>query len=65
MTPEQIEIRELKKRLQRVEMERDILKGYRALDVRLPEQFSLVERNSGARFLLPLYATCLSSSQQL
>ncbi len=26
MTPEQIEIRELKKRLQRVEMERDILK---------------------------------------
>ena len=27
MTPEQIEIRELKKRLQRVEMERDILKN--------------------------------------
>ncbi|MCF8580762.1 IS3 family transposase [Enterobacter ludwigii] len=45
MTPEQIEIRELKKRLQRVEIERDILKkGYRALDVRLPEQFSLVEK---------------------
>lgn len=26
MTPEQIEIRELKKRIQRIEMERDILK---------------------------------------
>jgi len=31
MTPEQIEIRELKKRLQRVEMERDILKKATAL----------------------------------
>ncbi len=31
MTPEQIEIRELKQRLQRVEMERDILKKTTAL----------------------------------
>jgi transposase len=31
MTPDQIEIRELKKRLQRVEMERDILKKATAL----------------------------------
>lgn len=31
MTPEQIEIRELKKRIQRVEMERDILKKATAL----------------------------------
>lgn len=31
MTPEQIDIRELKKRLQRVEMERDILKKATAL----------------------------------
>ncbi|WP_114987154.1 IS3 family transposase [Pragia fontium] len=45
MTPEQLRIRELEKRLQRIEMENDIFKkGYRALDVRLPEQFSLVER---------------------
>ncbi|WP_275267128.1 IS3 family transposase, partial [Pantoea ananatis] len=45
MTPEQLRIRELEKRLQRVEMENDIFKkGYRALDVRLPEQFSLVEK---------------------
>ncbi|EKN4209777.1 IS3 family transposase, partial [Yersinia ruckeri] len=45
ITPEHIEIQALKKRLQRVEMENDILKkGYRALDVRLPEQFSLVEK---------------------
>ncbi|EPY5524852.1 IS3 family transposase [Klebsiella aerogenes] len=45
ITPEQIEIRELKKKLQRIEMENDIFKkGYRALDVRLPEQFSLIEK---------------------
>ncbi|CNL13066.1 transposase and inactivated derivatives [Yersinia intermedia] len=31
MTPEQIEIRELKKRIQRIEMERDILKKATAL----------------------------------
>jgi transposase len=31
MTPEQIEMRELKKRLQRVEIERDILKKATAL----------------------------------
>ncbi|MBS6060059.1 MAG: IS3 family transposase [Pantoea sp.] len=43
ITPEQIEIRELKKKLQRVEMENEIFKkGYRALDVRLPEQFSII-----------------------
>ncbi|HEJ7510045.1 TPA: IS3 family transposase [Klebsiella oxytoca] len=43
ITPEQIEIRELKKKLQRIEMENEIFKkGYRALDVRLPEQFSLI-----------------------
>ena len=45
MTPEQIEIRELKKRLQRVEMEKGYIKKcYRDLDVRLPKQFSLVEK---------------------
>lgn len=39
MTPEQIEIRELKKRLQHLEIIKGyIKKGYRALDVRLPEQ---------------------------
>ncbi|KAA1151069.1 IS3 family transposase, partial [Pseudoalteromonas fuliginea] len=45
MTPEQIEIRELKKQIQRIELEKDIFKkGYRSLDVRLPEQFSLIEK---------------------
>ena len=39
MTPEQLRIRELEKRLQRVEMEIDIL---HALDVRLPKQLSLI-----------------------
>ncbi|EFH3556183.1 IS3 family transposase [Escherichia coli] len=43
ITPEQIEIRELRKKLQRIEMENEIFKkGYRALDVRLPEQFSTI-----------------------
>ncbi|UUK77548.1 IS3-like element IS911 family transposase [Escherichia albertii] len=43
ITPEQIEIRELRKKLQRIEMENEIFKkGYRALDVRLPEQFSII-----------------------
>ncbi|EFG1054098.1 transposase, partial [Escherichia coli] len=42
ITPEQIEIRELRKKLQRIEMENEILKSYRAFDVRLPEQFSII-----------------------
>ncbi|MGL9773231.1 MAG: IS3 family transposase [Sodalis sp. (in: enterobacteria)] len=43
ITPEQIEIRELKKKVQRIKMEnKGIKKGYSALDVRLPEQFSLI-----------------------
>ncbi len=42
ITPEQIEIRELRKKLQRIEMENEILKDYRAPDVRLPEQFSII-----------------------
>ncbi|WP_442800720.1 IS3 family transposase [Shewanella sp. AS16] len=45
MTPEQIEIRELKKKIDRLEEHNAIpKKGYRSLDVRLPEQFSLVEK---------------------
>ncbi|EEC0964595.1 IS3 family transposase [Salmonella enterica subsp. enterica] len=43
MTPEQIEIRELRKKLQRIEMDNEIFKkGYRTPDVRLPEQFSII-----------------------
>ncbi|WP_157420055.1 IS3 family transposase [Oceanisphaera avium] len=45
MTPDQLRIRELEKRIREIEMEKDILKkGYRSLDVRLPEQFSLIEK---------------------
>ncbi|MEX1671003.1 IS3 family transposase [Zhongshania guokunii] len=45
MTPDQLRIRELEKRLRRVEEEKEIpKKGYRSLDVRLPEQFSLIEK---------------------
>ncbi|MBR9753442.1 MAG: IS3 family transposase [Gammaproteobacteria bacterium] len=45
LTPEQREIQELKRKLRRVEEEKAILKkGYRSLDVGLPEQFSIIER---------------------
>ena len=45
LTPEQREIRELKKQIKRIEEEKDILKkGYRALDVRRSEHFSIIER---------------------
>ncbi len=42
ITPEQIEIRELRKKLQRIEMENEILKKATHSDVRLPEQFSII-----------------------
>ncbi|WP_235588960.1 IS3 family transposase [Halomonas chromatireducens] len=45
LTPEQREIQELKRKLRRVEEEKEIFKkGYRSLDVGLPEQFSIIER---------------------
>ncbi|WP_146509773.1 IS3 family transposase [Shewanella algae] len=45
LTPEQQRIRELEKKLRRIEEENIILKkGYGSLDVRLTEQFSLVEK---------------------
>ncbi|WP_371417665.1 IS3 family transposase, partial [Salinivibrio sp. VYel6] len=45
ITKEQIEIRELKKKLARLEEHNDIFKkGYRSLDVRLSEQFSIIEK---------------------
>ncbi|EKO3601101.1 MULTISPECIES: IS3 family transposase [Vibrio] len=45
LTPEQIEIRELKKRIANLEEHNDILKkGYRSLDVGLTEQFSIIEK---------------------
>ncbi|WP_144226706.1 IS3 family transposase [Shewanella algae] len=45
LTPEQQRIRELEKKLRRIEEENTILKkGYGSLDVRLSEQFSLVEK---------------------
>ncbi|WP_445001466.1 IS3 family transposase [Halomonas mongoliensis] len=45
ITPEQREIQELKRKLRRVEEEKEIFKkGYCSLDVGLPEQFSIIER---------------------
>ena len=56
MTPEQIEIRELRKKLQRIEMENEILKGYCTLDVSLPEQFSIIGK---LRTRYPLVTLCV------
>ncbi len=53
ITPEQIEIRELKKKIQRIEIEKEILKEYCALDVRPPEQFTLI-RKLRARYLVAI-----------
>ncbi|WP_104036060.1 IS3 family transposase [Vibrio jasicida] len=45
LTPEQREIRDLKKKIKRIEEEKEILKkGYGSLDVRLPERFSIIEK---------------------
>ncbi|WP_194091422.1 IS3 family transposase, partial [Vibrio hibernica] len=45
MTPEQLKIRELEKKIERIELEKEIpKKGYRSIDVRLTEQFELIEK---------------------
>ncbi|REL31747.1 IS3 family transposase [Thalassotalea euphylliae] len=45
MTPEQCKIKELEKKIKRIELEKEILKkGYRSLDVGLDEQFKLIKR---------------------
>ncbi|MGP4846371.1 IS3 family transposase [Marinobacter sp. 1Y8] len=45
LTPEQREIQELRRKLRRMGEEKEIFKkGYRSLDVGLPEQFSIIER---------------------
>ncbi|MCW0323767.1 hypothetical protein NB714_004628 [Pantoea dispersa] len=61
MTPEQLRIRELEKRLQRVEMENDILKKATALLMSDSLNNSRQLRNSGRGFLLPLFAMCSGS----
>ncbi|MFQ3324238.1 MAG: putative transposase [Pseudomonadales bacterium] len=49
MTPDQLKIRELEKRIARIEMEKEILKkGYRSLDVGFTEQLKLVRRHQGS-----------------
>ena len=45
MTPEQLKIRELEKKIKRLEMEKEYFKkGYRSLDVGLHEQFVIVDK---------------------
>ncbi|WP_376765285.1 IS3 family transposase [Vibrio cholerae] len=60
MTPEQIEIRELKKRIERLELEKEVLKkGYRSVDVGLHEHFSLIEKlNKSHRARYPVAWLC-------
>ncbi|WP_111778364.1 IS3 family transposase [Shigella flexneri] len=56
ITPEQIEIRELRKKLQRIEMENEILKKATALLMSgLPEQYALIEQ---WRQQFPIEAMC-------
>ena len=43
MTPDQLRIRELEKRIRDIGSKRHPKKGYRSLDVGLPEHFSLIE----------------------
>ncbi|ENB4326700.1 IS3 family transposase [Vibrio vulnificus] len=54
MTPDQIKIRELEKRIQEIELEKEIFKkGYRSIDVGLPEQFSIIEKlNKSKKFTI-------------
>ena len=45
MTPEQLKIRELEKKIERIELEKEISKkGYGSVDVGLTEQFELIEK---------------------
>ncbi|WP_099137526.1 IS3 family transposase [Xenorhabdus budapestensis] len=67
ITPEHIEIRNLKKKLQRLEMENEVFKkGFSTLDVGLPEQFSLIEQfrvHYPVAFLCQLFGVYRSSYQ--
>ncbi|WP_390898045.1 IS3 family transposase [Yersinia frederiksenii] len=56
LTPEQIELREMKKKIQRLEMENlNSKKGHRSLDVGLVEQFAIVDK---LRALYSVKALC-------
>ncbi|WP_338894038.1 IS3 family transposase [Escherichia coli] len=55
ITPDQQRIRELEKQVRRLEEQNTIFKkGYRALDVRLPEQFSIAARLSDSHTVVSL-----------
>lgn len=57
LTSEQQRIRELEKQVRRLEEQNTILKkGYRALDVRLAERFTIVTRLSGSHTVVSLCA---------
>ena len=61
ITPEQIEIRELRKKLQRIEMENEILKKATALLMSDSLNSSRYSGNSGRVILWPLSAMCSGS----
>ncbi|QWV72260.1 IS3-like element ISEc31 family transposase (plasmid) [Escherichia coli O158:H23] len=54
ITPDQQRIRELEKQVRRPEEQNTILKGYRALDVRLAERFTIVARLSDSHSVVSL-----------
>ncbi|MBU2991565.1 IS3 family transposase [Psychrosphaera sp. B3R10] len=60
MTPEQIRIRELEKKIERIELEKEIpKKGYGSVDVGLTEQFELIEKlNQSHKARYPIKLLC-------
>ncbi|WP_284209232.1 IS3 family transposase [Thalassotalea eurytherma] len=60
MTPEQLKIRELEKKIERIELEKEILKkGYGSVDVGLTEQFELIEKlNQSHKARYPIKTLC-------
>ncbi|TLU59453.1 IS3 family transposase [Thalassotalea litorea] len=60
MTPEQLKIRELEKKIERIELEKEILKkGYRSVDVGFTEQFEIIEKlNKSQKSRYPVKVLC-------
>ncbi|WP_370661057.1 IS3 family transposase [Psychrosphaera algicola] len=60
MTPEQLRIRELEKKIERIELEKEILKRlYGSVDVGLTEQFELIEKlNQSHKVRYPIKILC-------
>jgi hypothetical protein len=62
MTAEQIEIRELKKRIERIDIKNGYFKkGYGSVDARFLEPFSLIEKlNQSNQIKYPINKLCIA-----